>query len=190
MKKILWITAGLLGLAGAIMGISFFTVAWMSNLEDDTEAFAGESAVSEVEILEHSKAVSYLDDDGTLHIEDAVQHKIRETHDIMNGLVGWGELNFFQQQDHWLEKNEDIEKVYNEFKSMADASEGELQSDFHNLMDLIEYAVFKRDKEALKYAHRIIQDLDIIVNDYPIDDLYHVTNTSHNDAEIRSFLQD
>ncbi|MCR2821130.1 hypothetical protein [Lederbergia panacisoli] len=91
---------------------------------------------------------------------------VKETHDTLNGLVGWGKSEKFSFSSN-IGK---LESLYDDVELMIIyAKKDTVKSDLQNALDAIEKAIKAEDVNGLIVAHRIVHDLDGYLNEDPLD---------------------
>ncbi|MDQ0340715.1 hypothetical protein J2S00_003541 [Caldalkalibacillus uzonensis] len=172
-KVLLW---GLIVLTGSGMGL-VSVMLWLSGPPAER--------VSQVEIVDDGQ--SYRDEEGQLYVTGETRDRIAQLHQRYNQLVGWGEYQRFNHPDNW--DNVSFQADIEELEQLSEMSAGVLQQDFENMARLVAYAVHEKDVEALLYAHRVIHDLDVIINGYD-EQIFGYTHTGHDSDKVDVFLME
>ncbi|MFN7251915.1 MAG: hypothetical protein ACK4M9_14090 [Anaerobacillus sp.] len=114
-----------------------------------------------------------------------VSTKISELHKEMNGLVGW--LGY--RNVRW-ENQKKLNGLLSQVELIkANAKNAELQQDMENMRACIEVAIANEDSEGLRYAHRIIHDLDHFMNNNMGDNKVYNVTTYGNDKNIKVVIK-
>ncbi|MBS4198462.1 hypothetical protein KHA93_02220 [Bacillus sp. FJAT-49732] len=91
---------------------------------------------------------------------------IKETHDRLNSLVGWGKAEKFSFKSN----KEKLDSLYNDIELIIIyAKTDTVKSDMQNALDALEKAMKNEDINGLIVVHRIVHDLDGYLNDNPLD---------------------
>jgi hypothetical protein len=114
-----------------------------------------------------------------------VSTKVSELHKEMNRLVGW--LGY--RNVRW-ENQEKLNSLISQVDFIkANTKSGELQQDMENMRACIEVAITNEDSEGLRYAHRIIHDLDHFMNNNMGDNKVYNVTTYGNDKNIKVVIK-
>lgn len=91
---------------------------------------------------------------------------IKETHDTLNSLVGWGKAEKFSFKSN----KKKLDSLYNDIELIIIyAKTDTVKSDMQNALDALEKAMKNEDNNGLIVVHRIVHDLDGYLNDNPLD---------------------
>ncbi|WP_231401784.1 hypothetical protein [Bacillus sp. 123MFChir2] len=102
-----------------------------------------------------------------------VPHKITAIHSDLNNITGWEKYEKYEDVNSpsWEDSKSSFELIAVTLKEAASLSEGGLKEDLERAEKLQDIAVKHHDTEALRYAHRIVHDLDIKINELDVKDV-------------------
>ncbi|TVP81958.1 MAG: hypothetical protein EA344_12295 [Alkalicoccus sp.] len=132
--------------------------------------------------------------------EEEAKEKLRSLHRTMNELTGYGRVETFRFEDLREGEYHDPEKLMNKAETLKNdyLDDSRAVDDVSNFMTFYDYASDPavEDRMAMRYAHRIIHDLDYEVNGVEEGgdiQIYGVTEAYGNDdslEELYGYLLD
>lgn len=124
--------------------------------------------------------------------EDAAKDKLRSIHRTMNELTGYGRVETFRFEDLRDGEYHDPEKLMNQAEKLKNdyLDDSRAVDDVSNFMTFYDYASDPavEDRMAMRYAHRIIHDLDYEMNGVEEGgdiQIYGVTEAYGNDESLK-----
>jgi hypothetical protein len=96
------------------------------------------------------------------HLEK-IQAAVHQMHKKLNSLTGWGSINFFVDQSNpkWKEVEQLSESYGTQIEQLLPLiADQDLKRDLITFKGLLEIAAEEKLEVALRYAHRVIHDLD------------------------------
>ena len=133
-----------------------------SNSGKDTKAVLNGSPTNKEKSTVAQVDVEVVETENIVLTDEA----IKEAHDTLNSLVGWGkseEFNFSSNKKELESLFADIELI------MIYEKKDTVKSDLQNALDAMEKAMKAEDVNGLIVAHRIVHDLDGYLNEDPLD---------------------
>ena len=102
-----------------------------------------------------------------------VPQKITEIHSDLNNITGWEKYEKYEDVNSpsWEDSKSSFELIAVTLKEAVSLSEGGLKDDLKRAEKLHDIAVKHHDTQALRYAHRIVHDLDIKINGIDVKDV-------------------
>ncbi|SER85382.1 hypothetical protein [Salipaludibacillus aurantiacus] len=135
---------------------------------------------------EHEDAINYKEGK-----KEEAKEIIGELHEIMNNLVGFGKVEVINFHSLRNDKYFDTDAFHDRLSALQEdlLAESRALYDIRNLQNfyMMGSSYETEDRMALRYAHRIIHDLDIYVNgDGEKDErrIWGVTEAYGNDSDI------
>ncbi|MEH7464040.1 hypothetical protein V7166_18700 [Bacillus thuringiensis] len=104
-----------------------------------------------------------------------VPHKITAIHSDLNNITGWEKYEKYEDVNSpsWEDSKSSFELIAVTLKEAASLSEAGLKEDLERAEKLHDIAVKHHDTEALRYAHRIVHDLDVKINGIKVKDVFN-----------------
>ncbi|MEO2223195.1 hypothetical protein [Priestia megaterium] len=96
--------------------------------------------------------------------EPQTEDVIHSGHTIFNGAICYGKDAGFDFEGEWAEEMQTYKSKVEE--QLPDIKDEKLQDDLKNVILLIDIGLNEKDITALIYAHRVLHDLDIVVDGY------------------------
>ncbi|MFD0770842.1 hypothetical protein ACFQZ1_19045 [Bacillus sp. CGMCC 1.60114] len=97
----------------------------------------------------------------------AIYKSIHENHELLNKLVCYDQYkNWTPSSSLWAEHDADLKKIEEQFLQYTSSVEGDLQKDFQNIVSYTKQARKEKKATTLVEIHRIMHDLDILLNGY------------------------
>lgn len=91
---------------------------------------------------------------------------IKETHDTINALIGWGKADKFSFKSNQTK----LDSLHNDIELIIlYAKKDTVKADMENALDALEKAMKSEDVNGLIVVHRIVHDLDGYLNNDPLD---------------------
>ncbi|SER80526.1 hypothetical protein [Salipaludibacillus aurantiacus] len=147
-----------------------------------------DTAIFDLERSDHEDAINFKDGQ-----EERAEENIDYMHNVMNDIVGYGNVDTLDFDDVRNGEYHDTKKFMEGIMELQD----DLLDDSRAIKDIDIFENFYKlavshhteDRMALRYAHRIIHDLDIYVNGDGSDDdrrIWGVTQAFGDDDRIES----
>ncbi|MCE7791565.1 hypothetical protein K8O68_03880 [Salipaludibacillus sp. CUR1] len=162
--------------------------------EDENEGnpnkvYFNDHATFNLERSDHEDAINFKDGQ-----KDRAKELIGDLHKTMNDIVGYGKIDTLDFEE-LRSKEFDSHLSHKEFMKGIMELEDDLLDDSRAVNDIrnlesyyrLGYSLHSEDRMALRYAHRIIHDLDIYVNGNGSDDdrrIWGVTEAFGDDDRI------
>jgi hypothetical protein len=97
----------------------------------------------------------------------AIYKSIHENHELLNKFVCYDQYkNWTPSSSLWAEHDADLKKIEEQFLQYTSSIEGDLQKDFQNIVSYTKQARKEKKATTLVEIHRIMHDLDILLNGY------------------------
>lgn len=97
----------------------------------------------------------------------AIYKSIHEQHELLNKLVCYEQYkNWTPSSSLWTEHDAALKQIEEQFLQYTPSVEGALQKDFQNIVSYTKQAREERRATTLVEIHRIMHDLDILLNGY------------------------
>ncbi|WP_123875833.1 hypothetical protein [Salisediminibacterium halotolerans] len=113
---------------------------------------------------------------------------VKKAHQTMNELTGHGAIAKYRDENNWSgstdEMRNEVERVSGFLEKNQVDSES-IEKDLTNFVDLLDHAIEDKNKTALRYAHRVIHDLDIAYNGYQNSNIFGVSHYNEEEREVR-----
>ncbi|SFC09793.1 hypothetical protein SAMN04488168_1029 [Bacillus sp. 491mf] len=104
-----------------------------------------------------------------------VPQKITAIHSDLNNITGWEKYEKYEDVNSpsWDESRSSFELIAVTLKEAVSLSNDGLKGDLERAEKLHSIAVKHHDTQALRYAHRIVHDLDIKVNGIDVNYVFN-----------------
>jgi hypothetical protein len=140
---------------------------------------------------ERAEAVAFQENQ-----EEAAREKLRSIHRTMNELTGYGRVETFRFEDLREGEYHDPENLMNKAEKLKGdyLNDSRAVDDVSNFMTFYNYASDPsvEDRMAMRYAHRIIHDLDYEMNGVEESgeiQIYGVTEAYGNDESLQELYE-
>ncbi|WP_242224684.1 hypothetical protein [Bacillus cereus group sp. BfR-BA-01380] len=102
-----------------------------------------------------------------------VPQKITDIHSDLNNITGWEKYEKYEDVNSpaWEESKNSFGLISVTLKEAVSLSKDGLKEDLERAEKLHDIAVKHHDTQALRYAHRIVHDLDIKINEIDVKDV-------------------
>ncbi len=100
---------------------------------------------------------------------------VSNTHDFYNNTTGYGDIESLD----WDQQQERAKQILTSLEKLLPSVKNEpLKQDLQRIQNLANAVKDEKDKEKVRYLHRMFHDLDIALNNYKAyDRIWNVTQT-------------
>ncbi|MCP8966923.1 hypothetical protein [Ectobacillus ponti] len=104
-----------------------------------------------------------------------ISEDVHTYHEKLNQYVCYGRADEWSSSEKWKKYAADLTALQHTFQAhAAEAKDGKLKQDLLRAAGFAEQALRTENVKQLITLHRLLHDLDILLNSYP-DQLWHVT---------------